>query len=354
MRLRVEASGGAYAVRVGTGLLGELGSIFEAEGIHGRRALVADERVLALHGEVVKASLRPELVLPVPAGEASKRLEQAERLWGELIQAGFGRGDVAVGLGGGATLDLVGFVAATFHRGMQLVHLPTTLLAQVDASVGGKTAIDHPLGKNLIGAFHAPRLVVADLAPLETLSPRERWAGLAEVVKAALIADPALLGLLEENLETLAEGAVEALLPIVSRAVAIKAEVVAEDEHDRGRRQILNFGHTLGHALESEAGFGPLLHGEAVVLGMRAAVWLSKKLGRLSAEEAERASSLLARFPLPSIELPPAERVLRATRRDKKGAGVFVTIGPLGQARAEAVELPLLSKALETLYEARR
>lgn len=345
----MEAGGGPYVVRVGAGLLSGLGAIFEAEGITGRVALFADEHVLALHGEAVVAALRPELVLAVPAGETAKTLAQAERLWGALIEGGFGRRDLAVGLGGGATLDLVGFVAATYHRGMPVAHLPTTLLAQVDASVGGKTAIDHPLGKNLVGAFHQPRLVVADLDTLRTLEASERWAGLAEVVKAALIADPPLLAKLEAALESLAEGPPEALRPVVARAVAIKAEVVAEDERDRGRRQILNFGHTLGHALEAASGY-ELLHGEAVALGMRAALWLSARLGRLPAHQAERALALLARFPLPRRPLPPADRVLRAARRDKKGPGNFVTVGPLGAARAEPVEAALLSEALETLY----
>lgn len=350
MKLRVETGSGAYAVHVGEGLFYRLDAILKEEGLSGRVALLADERVLALHGERVRAALPDSLVIPLPEGEAAKTLAQAEGLWTALIRRGFGRQDLAVALGGGAALDLVGFVAATFHRGMGLVHLPTTLLAQVDASVGGKTAIDHPLGKNLIGAFHQPRLVVADLGVLSTLDARDRWAGLAEVAKAALIADVDLLARLEGELEELAEGAPGRLESIVARAIAIKAEVVAEDEHDFGRRQILNFGHTLGHALEAATGFSTLRHGEAVVLGMRAAAVLSHKLGRLQEAEAARALALLSRFPLPRFELPPAKRVLQAMKRDKKGPGVFVTIGPLGQARAEEVEPRLLSEALETLY----
>lgn len=349
-RLLVRAGAGAYPVVVGEDLLERLGALFAEAGIGGRRALFADEAVLALHGEKVRMALPDAAVFPVPSGEEAKTLAWAERLWGALIEGGFGRGDVAVALGGGATLDLVGFVAATYHRGMGVVHLPTTLLAQVDASVGGKTAIDHPLGKNLIGAFHAPRMVVADLASLRTLPPRERWAGLAEVAKAALIADPSLLARLETELESLAEGASERLLPVVARAIAIKAEVVGEDERDQGRRQILNFGHTLGHALEAALDFRGLRHGEAVVLGMRAAVHLSARLGRLTEAEAGRALALLARFPLPALDFPPAEAVLAAARRDKKGPRSFVTIGPLGEARLESVDAALLSEALETVY----
>lgn len=349
-RLSVQCGEGTYPVYVGEALLDALGALFEKERIEGRPLIFADEAVLALHGSRLRAALPQAPVIALPPGEGAKTLAEAERLWGALIEGGFGREDVAVALGGGATLDLVGFVAATYHRGMQVVHLPTTLLAQVDASVGGKTAIDHPLGKNLIGAFHAPRMVVADLASLGTLPARERWAGLAEVAKAALIADPELLASLETSLESLAEGPPEALQPIVARAIAIKAEVVAGDERDRGRRRILNFGHTLGHALEAEAGFGPLRHGEAVVLGMRAAVQISRALGRLGEAEAERALALLSRFPLPALELPPPSRVLAAARRDKKGAGTFVTIGPLGEARAEMVDEALLSEGLQTVY----
>ncbi|HLV60112.1 MAG TPA: 3-dehydroquinate synthase [Fredinandcohnia sp.] len=349
-RILVRSGAGAYPVLVGEGLLERLGELLEAEGIAGRFALFADEAVLALHGAAVRAALPDAAICTVPSGEAAKTLAWAERLWGFLIEGGFGRNDVAVALGGGATLDLVGFVAATYHRGMPVVHLPTTLLAQVDASVGGKTAIDHPLGKNLVGAFHPPRMVVADLATLRTLPARERWAGLAEVAKAALIADLDLLARLEADLEALAEGAPERLGPVVARAIAIKAEVVEQDERDHGLRQILNFGHTLGHALEAALGYRELLHGEAVVLGMRAAVHLSCALGHLTPEEVERARALLARFPLPRVEFPPASAVLSAARRDKKGPRAFVTIGPLGKARVERVGEDLLSRALETVY----
>src|SRR5690606_636606 len=216
-RLTVQSGGGAYPVYVGHGLLDQLGRLLEREGIEGRAAIFVDEGVQEFFGEALRRALPEAMHATVPSGEAAKTLRQAERLWGLLIEGAFGRRDVAVSVGGGATSDLVGFVAATYHRGMPVVHLPTTLLAQVDASVGGKTAIDHPLGKNLVGAFHAPRLVLADLETLRTLPVRERWCGLAEVAKAALIDDPALLSTLEAELERLAEGTSEALLPVVVR-----------------------------------------------------------------------------------------------------------------------------------------
>ncbi|MFO7155079.1 MAG: 3-dehydroquinate synthase [Pseudomonadota bacterium] len=350
-RLLVPGGGRTYPVLVGTGLLDELGAILAREGISGRMAVFADEAVYALFGERMRKALPEASFATVPAGEAAKTIREAERLWGILAEGGFGRRDVAISVGGGATSDLVGFVAATYHRGMPVVHVPTTLLSQVDASVGGKTAIDHPLAKNLVGAFHAPHLVVADLDTLGTLPARERWCGLAEVVKAALIADADLVALLEERLEALAQGEAVLLEPVVARAIRIKAEVVAADEFDHGRRQVLNFGHTLGHALETATGFDRLRHGEAVVLGMRAAVHLSRRLGRLDSKEAERVLALLTRFPLPDVVLPSPEAVLCASRRDKKGAGAFVTIGPIGEARVEVVEDALLFDALETLYE---
>lgn len=353
IRIDVGTGPGAYPVLVGRGLLAELGTHLRSVGLGGKVAVVADERVLDLWGDRALATLPGASTFRIPAGEAAKTLAWAERLWGELIWAGFGRGDCVVALGGGATGDLAGFVAATYHRGLPLVQVPTTLLSQVDSSVGGKTAIDHPLGKNLVGAFHAPRLVVADLETWTTLPTRERWSGLAEVVKAALIQDVALLDTMERELETIATdphwaGAEE----LVARAVRIKAAVVEGDERDQGKRRILNFGHTLGHALEMLTGFGPLTHGEAVVLGMRGAVEVSRHLGRLTDEEAARARALLERFPIPSFEMPRPDELLEAMRRDKKvegGRSVFVTVGPLGQAGVEDVDEGALRLAIEAI-----
>jgi 3-dehydroquinate synthase len=353
IRLEVGHGQEAYPVLVGRGLLGELGAHLRGVGLLGQVAVVADEKVLGLWGAQALASLPGASVFRIPAGEAAKTLEWAERLWGELVWAGFGRGDCVVALGGGATGDLAGFVAATYHRGLPLVQVPTTLLAQVDSSVGGKTAIDHPLGKNLIGAFHAPRLVVADLQTWSTLPTRERWSGLAEVVKAALIQDPGLLDEMERELETIATdpdwAGAEAL---VARAVRIKARVVEGDERDQGKRRILNFGHTLGHALEMLTGFGPLTHGEAVVLGMRGALEVSRRLGRLTDGETARAQALLARFPIPSFSMPQPAELLDVMRRDKKMEGdrsLFVTVGPLGQAWVQDVDEATLVAAIGAL-----
>jgi 3-dehydroquinate synthase len=333
---------------VGAGLLHGLGEGVKALAPRARLALVTDSNVWRAWGERAKASLERAgfqvRVLEVAAGEASKSLEVANRLWGELIAGGFSRSDLLVALGGGVVGDLAGFVAATFHRGMPFVQVPTSLLAQVDSSVGGKVAIDHEKGKNLIGAFHAPRWVLADTDVLSTLPVRERWCGLAEMVKAGLIADPALLGMLEAHLEAIAEGSAPSPLleEVISAAIRVKAEIVSQDEKEGGMRLWLNFGHTVAHGLEAASHFGPLTHGEAVVSGMRAAVVVSERLGKLSAEGRTRAQALLGRFPRPPrISLEP-RAVLQAVGWDKKsveGRVRYVVLDGIGRAGVEP-ELP--------------
>lgn len=267
----------------------------------------------------------------LPGGEACKNLREVERTTDWLAAQGFDRGAAVVGVGGGAAGDHSGFVAAIYLRGVRFALCPTTLLAMVDASVGGKTAVDLKAGKNLVGAFHQPRTVVADLAFLETLPRRERIAGLAEVVKAGLIADVALLEQLEARGEALASGAVDdALATIIAAAVRIKADVVTEDEREAGRRAILNFGHTVGHALEADSGYD-LLHGEAISLGMMAALSLGVALKLTPPALYERAGALLTRLGLPvDVERRLTDDVLARIDVDKKRTGdavrfVFVT-----------------------------
>jgi 3-dehydroquinate synthase len=256
--------------------------------------LGADARTAALVA-ALGAQLPNVARLDLPAGEACKNLTEIERTAEWLASRGYDRRAAIVGLGGGATTDHAGFAAAVYLRGVQFATLPTTLLAMVDASVGGKTGVDLQAGKNLVGAFHQPRVVIADLGFLETLPVRERAAGLAEVVKCGFIADPAILELVEKSGSELSP---ELVLDLVARAVRVKAEVVAEDETESGRRAILNFGHTVGHALEAASGYG-LLHGEAVALGMIAALELGASLQVTPRALAERAVALLARLSLP-------------------------------------------------------
>ena len=342
-RVHVASGSGGYDVLIAPALIGALGQTLRSMGVGGRVALVSDTTILKHWGAFATESLEAAgysvSTIVLPPGEATKNLRGAEQLYGQLIREGFGRSDTVVAFGGGVVGDLAGFVAATYHRGMSLVHLPTTVLAQVDSSIGGKVAVDHPLGKNLIGAFHPPRAVICDPTLLKSLSLRERWSGLAEVVKAALIADEQLVQSLERDLDVIGNGlASEArVCEVVERAVRIKAAVVSSDEKEQGRRAILNFGHTLGHALEAVTGYGALTHGEAIVIGMRVALEISAQLGHSSAADAARALALLGRFPAPPPVSPPArEAVIAAARRDKKaegGALRFVVLAGVGRAQ---------------------
>lgn len=357
----VTSASGRYPVRVGRGLLSGLGPGLRTAGFQGRVAVVSDATVLEAWGPVLLLNLESAgyspTVLSVVPGEASKTVATAEIFWGRLIEGGFGRSDVLLACGGGVVGDLGGFVAATFHRGMRLLQVPTSLLAQVDASIGGKVAVDHRLGKNLVGAFYPPEQVLADVETLSTLPVRERWNGLAEVVKVALVRDADLVGELERNLEGLAEGPVSGTLEaVVARAVALKADVVSEDEREQGLRMLLNFGHTLGHALEVTTGYTALSHGEAVVVGMKVACRLSQRMGRLDADAAKRALALLDRFPRPLGLVPPSREAVRAaTLRDKKavaGTVRFVVLAAIGQGAVESLPGERLDEAVDLALEA--
>ena len=362
MRVTVQSRAGAYFVDIAPGVLASLAEDPLGTGITGRVAVVTDSNVRPLWGDRVRgmlaeAGLDPVL-LEIPAGEGSKTLAHADALWTRLIQAGLGRGDTVLALGGGVVGDLAGFVAATYHRGLRLVHAPTTVLAQVDSSIGGKVAIDHRLGKNLIGAFHPPVRVLSDVSTLRTLPVRERWNGLAEVVKTALVLDGELFAELETALPALGDGRAddEGWAGVVARTAALKARLVSEDELERGPRMLLNFGHTVGHALEAATGHGPLTHGEAVVLGMRAAVAVSERLGRLGAEEARRVEAVLARFPRPPpVSRPVRAEVRAALGRDKKASAGkirYVLLDGIGHGAIEpALPEELLAFAIDRALE---
>ncbi len=365
MRVTVNSRSGSYFVDIGPGLLGGLAEDLASAGPGARVAVVTDSNVRPLWGERVREDLARAglevVLLEIPPGEGSKTLARADALWTQLIESGFGRADTVLALGGGVVGDLAGFVAATFHRGMRLVHAPTTLLAQVDSSIGGKVAIDHRLGKNLIGAFHPPARVVADVSTLRTLPPRERWNGLAEVVKTALVLDGELFDELETALPALGGGGEddEGWAGVVGRTAALKARLVSEDELERGPRMLLNLGHTVGHALEAATGHGPLTHGEAVVLGMRAAVAVSERLGRLGAEEARRVLAVLERFPAPpAVPRPARDQVRAALGRDKKASAGkirYVVLEGIGRGAIEpALSEELLGFAIDRALEAFR
>ncbi len=313
----------AYEILVGEGLLAEVGRYLRPLDLGRRLALVTHPELAAVgYASIVVESLRREgrevTLLAVPPGEASKSLERVGVLTREMAQAGLDRGSAVLALGGGVIGDLAGFVAAILFRGIPFVNLPTTLLAQVDSGVGGKTGVNLPEGKNLIGAFHQPRLVVADVRTLATLPERQFASGLAEVVKHAVIADGALFRYLEEHVEPIRARQPEVLRAVVARNCAIKAAVVAEDEREGGRRAILNFGHTVGHAIEAALAYGTVTHGEAVARGMTVAAALSVRRGLCPPEDAERLRVLLDRFGLLTAPLPPLDVLEESLRTDKK------------------------------------
>jgi 3-dehydroquinate synthase len=329
-----------YAIHVGHGVLSRLGELCRAAGLGPQVALITDHTVAGLHLAPAAASLRQagfELIEVRFAGtDAAKNLRTAEEIFGQLIQAGLDRRAWVLALGGGVVGDLAGFVAATFLRGIPFVQAPTTIVSQVDASIGGKTGVNHPLGKNLIGAFHQPCLVCIDTALLRTLPRRELAAGLAEVVKHALIRDAALFAFLEQNIERAVGLELEddQLDWLIAANARIKAEVVAADEKESGLRAILNYGHTIGHAIESASQYG-YLHGEAVILGMIGAGEIAAQRGLWPAAERERQDQLLARLGIPpGLSRLSADLVLERTRADKKrleGRHRFVLARGIGQ-----------------------
>jgi 3-dehydroquinate synthase len=295
-----------YDVLVGPGLLEDAGARLAPLLKRPRLPIVADAEVARLHGPRLMDGLARSgvdgLIIAVPSGESSKSFAELERLLDQLLELRLDRGEPIAAFGGGVIGDLAGFASAIHKRGAPLIQIPTTLLAQVDSSVGGKTAIDTARGKNLIGAFHQPRLVLADTDVLSTLPLRELRAGLAEVIKAGLIEDSDLFAWLEGNAPAVLALEPDALATAVVRAVEMKARVVAEDEHETtGRRALLNLGHTFGHALEAEAGYdGALLHGEAVALGCALALRFSAAQGLCPPDDVRRTEALLARSGLPT------------------------------------------------------
>lgn len=289
----------------------------------GRAFVLTDQHVGPFYGRAVARALRlagfEVFGQMIPPGERQKSMRRLGWLLDRLADARLERGDILVALGGGMIGDLGGFAAATYLRGIQLVHLPTTLLAAVDSAIGGKTGVNLTRGKNLVGAFHQPRLVYSSLGTLATLPERELRSGLAEVIKAGMVGDPRLVAHLERHLEEVLALKPKALLTAVAAAVRVKARIVALDEREAGRRALLNYGHTIGHAIESATGYRRFLHGEAVALGMVAAAGLATALGVCSLRTAERQNLLLARAGLPLRAAGLAKRAILANMQyDKK------------------------------------
>jgi 3-dehydroquinate synthase len=328
--LCVELGERAYSIHIGPALIDD--EALYAPHVRGRQAaVVTNDTVAPLYAARVEAALAradaAAVRIVLPDGEAYKDWAHLDRIFAALLEARFDRRSVLVAVGGGVVGDMAGFAAAAYQRGIAHLQVPTTLLAQVDSSVGGKTAINHPLGKNMIGAFHQPAVVIADTSTLGTLRPREYAAGLAEVVKYGAIHDLAFLDWIEAHAEALAARDQAALAHAIGRSCEIKAQIVAADEREAGARALLNFGHTFGHAIESAAGYGTWLHGEAVAAGMALAAKLSARLGRIPEAHARRLAALLERFGLP-VAPPtfPLETWLTYMGRDKKNEGGRITL----------------------------
>jgi 3-dehydroquinate synthase len=345
-RIAVGLGARSYEVVVGPGLIDRAGEALTPFLKRRRTAVVSDETVWGLHGARLTAALEGAgiAVSPVivPPGEQTKSFEGLAEVSDRLLALELDRGDLLTAFGGGVVGDLAGFAAAIYKRGIDFVQIPTTLLAQVDSSVGGKTAIDTPRGKNLVGAFHQPRLVLADLDVLATLPVREMRCGYAEVIKYGLLGDFGFFEWLEANAGAVLAREPEALAKAVARSVELKAEIVAEDETEQGRRALLNLGHTFGHALEAETGYGEaLLHGEAVAAGMALAFRFSAAQGLCEAQEATRASAAIAAAGLPTTlaevsgQAFDAARLVRHMAQDKKaedGRLTFILARRLGEA----------------------
>lgn len=317
----------SYDITLANGALPQTGAITRAAfGPKARRvALISNPKVQGLYGKAVEKSLKQAgftvLTHLIGDGERAKSIRTAERAWGFLIANRFERSDGIVALGGGVVGDLAGFVAATFLRGVNFVQLPTTLLAQIDSSVGGKTAVNHALGKNLIGAFHQPRAVLIDPNVLASLPAREFRAGMYEVIKTGFIRDAVLAEFISQNLNKITALDPVSLTHVLKRCCEIKAEVVMADEREGGLRRILNFGHTVGHALEAVTKYRRLKHGEAVGYGMQCATNMAEKAGLLSAaDSATIQASVKALGRLPRINDLNANEIMAATAHDKKAA----------------------------------
>jgi len=337
--VRVSLGERSYGIETGEGVLENCGPLVAKVARGGGIAIVTNRKVNRLFGETCRRSLekagfRTETVI-LPDGERFKNLRQVSKIYDALVKNGFDRSDKIFALGGGVVGDIAGLAAATYMRGIDYIQAPTTLLAQVDSSVGGKTGVDHPGGKNLIGAFHQPKVVLADLSALKTLPEREFRCGMAEVIKYGIIRSPRLFGFLEKSIKEIRQRQPEFLGKIVKESCRIKAEVVSKDEREAGLRAILNYGHTFGHGIETALDFKRLKHGEAVSIGMVMAAELSRRLGLCDEKSVTRIKTLLGAYGLP-VSKPRAismNDVIKGMEHDKKklaGRPRFILIKKIG------------------------
>ncbi len=329
----------AYPIHLGVGNVGLLGEALRVAGARGTVGLVTDTNVAALYGETVEKLVTDAgyrcVTHTMPAGEEYKRLGEIEAICGTFLEAGLDRSSMMVALGGGVVGDVAGFAASAYMRGIPFIQVPTTIVAQVDSSVGGKTGVNHPLGKNTIGAFYQPSAVIIDMELLHTLPTRELRAGMAEVIKHGVIADADLFDYTEKNAEAILNKELAALERPIRRSCEIKSAVVAEDETEQGLRAILNYGHTFGHAIEAVTHYEVYLHGEAVSLGMCAAGALAQQLGMVDSDFVARQEACCVAYGLP-VRWPelPVDEAVTAMRKDKKArTGSMKFILPEGMGK---------------------
>lgn len=355
--IRVELGERSYDIVIGSEIIGGVGEALKGFALSPRIALVSNPTIMELYGGLAENSLRNSgfdpIVITIPDGEEYKNLLWMEQIWSELLKCRLDRNSAVLALGGGVIGDMAGFAASVYMRGIRYVQLPTTLLAQVDSSVGGKTGVNHILGKNMIGAFWQPSLVWVDVNTLSSLPKNEFLAGLAEVIKYGVIWDEEFFNYLDKNKDAILSLEAGALAHIIARSCRIKADVVSRDEREAGLRAILNYGHTIGHAIETTTGYTHYLHGEAVAIGMKVEADLAVQIGLMSEEEAVRVKRIIESYGLPT-DLPKSvgsEEILEAMELDKKAlAGQLRFTLPEKVGRAKVNE-PVGKDALMALFK---
>jgi len=356
-KIRVELAERSYDISIGSNILEGIGDNVKLFGLSPKIAIVSNPTVFSLYGEYLSASVKKAgfdlLTVTIPDGEEYKDLLWVEHIYDELLKHKLDRSSALIALGGGVIGDITGFAASTYMRGISCIQVPTTLLAQVDSSVGGKTGVNHKLGKNMIGTFWQPRLVWIDIATLKTLPRRELLAGLAEVIKYGIIYDEKLFEFLEVNREKILNLDSNALTHIIKRSCEIKADVVSKDERESGLRSILNYGHTIGHAIETVTGYTRFLHGEAVAIGMCLEARLSQMINLIDKDRVSKIKAIIDSYGLPS-EMPAdidMNSILSSMQLDKKavaGELKFILPEKIGWVR---IYKGVTEKSLRKLFE---
>jgi 3-dehydroquinate synthase len=357
-QISLDLDGKKCRILVGHDILGNTGKLILENTTATRFAIITNASVNSLYGKQITQSLEASGlncdIFEIPDSETSKSLDEARKLYSELAEKNFDRDSCIIGLGGGVVSDLAGFVAATYMRGIGLIHMPTTLLAQVDSAIGGKTGVNIPQGKNLVGAFHQPMLVISDVMTLETLPEQDFRSGCAEIVKYGMAADAEFFSSLEKNAGKVLQKDWKTLEKTVATCSAIKSRIVEQDERDRGKRLVLNYGHTLGHALEAATGYGEFRHGEAIAIGMIFAARVSVQSGLMAAKDLGRLCTLVTAFGLPvhigkDVETGKLLGFMKTDKKRKGGKTRMVLPTRIGEVVVSDVESAVVLSALEEM-----